>query len=99
MQQSLAHSRDDRLNTVELGKLKARDRVSNTHPGVTAEQYVQGFTRFFYARGLSDTPRHECRGVAAMLSKFGVEGEARPISSPRHTANLKTNAQDDRRLS
>jgi hypothetical protein len=77
MQQSLATTAAmTGLNTVELGKLKgAAIDFANTHPGVTAEQYVQGFTQM--RETFQDTTKAmKAEDTAAMLSKFGVDGEA-----------------------
>ncbi len=46
---------------------------SNTHPGVTAEQYVEGFTRM--RETFQDTNKaFQAENVAAMLARFGVDG-------------------------
>lgn len=64
------------LNNVELAKLKETAiAFSNTHPGVTADQYVEGFTRM--REVFQDTNKAmDAEGAAAMLSRFGIEGEA-----------------------
>ncbi|MFZ0889586.1 MAG: hypothetical protein WA005_14115, partial [Candidatus Binataceae bacterium] len=64
------------LSNQELVKLKqtAID-FSNTHPGVTADQYVVGFTRM--REIFQDTNKAmAAEGTAAMLSRFGIETSA-----------------------
>jgi hypothetical protein len=64
------------LNTEALGKLKdTAIEFSNTHPGVTAEQYVQGFTRM-RETWQDTTAAMKAEDTAAMLTRFGVDGEA-----------------------
>ena len=64
------------LNAVELGKLKdTAIEFSNTHPGIAVEGWIGGFTRM---RELYQDTNKAIAGedTAAMLAKFGVDGEA-----------------------
>jgi hypothetical protein len=64
------------LNAVELGKLKdTAVAFSNTHAGVTTEGWIGGFTRL---REVYQDTNKAIAGedTAAMLAKFGVDGEA-----------------------
>jgi hypothetical protein len=64
------------LSNTELAKLKetAID-FSNTHPGVTTEQWIDGLTRM---RGIFQDTNKAIEGedTAAMLSRFGIDGAA-----------------------
>lgn len=64
------------LAASELAKLKETAiAFSNTHPGITAEQYVSGFTRM--REIFQDTNKAlSAEDTAAMLTRFGVDGEA-----------------------
>ena len=60
----------------QLGELKDRAiAFSNTHAGVTAEQWAEGFTRF---SGVFEKTGDAMKAsdVAGMLSRFGVDGSA-----------------------
>ena len=64
---------------------------SNTHPGVTAEQYVGSFTRM--REVFQDTTKAmDATGAAAMLTRFGVEGEAATNLFTAAFSNLHTEA-------
>jgi hypothetical protein len=64
---------------------------SNTHPGVTAEQYVGSFTRM--KEVFQDTDKAiGATGAAAMLTRFGIEGEAATNLFTAAYANLHTEA-------
>ena len=76
----------------ELAKLKetAID-FSNHHPGTTAEQYVSGFTRM--REIFQDTNKAmKAEDTAAMLTRFGFEGEAATNLFGAAYANLGVDA-------
>jgi hypothetical protein len=76
-----------------LDKIKERAAAfANTHPGVTAEQWVAGLTRM---RGIfQDTMRAiAAEDTAAMLSRFGVDGSAAANLLAASWTNLRSLAQ------
>jgi hypothetical protein len=80
------------LTSDKLADLKKNAiEFSNTHPGVTAEQYVGSFTRM--REVFQDTDKAiGATGAAAMLTRFGIEGEAATNLFTAAFANLHTEA-------
>ncbi len=80
------------LSNTELGKLKeTANAFSNTHPGVIADQYVQGFTRM--REIFQDTNKAmKAEDTAAMLTRFGIDGAAATNIFGAAWANLGVDA-------
>ncbi len=80
------------LTSDKLADLKKNAiEFSNTHPGVTAEQYVGSFTRM--KEVFQDTTKAmDATGTAAMLTRFNVDGEAATNLFTAAFANLHTEA-------
>ncbi len=82
------------LTNNELADLKETAiAFSQTHPGTTAEQYVEGFTRM--REIFQDTKKAmDAEGAAAMLSRFGIQGEAATNLFTAAFSNLHVAAAD-----
>lgn len=81
------------LSGQALGELKERAiEFSATHPGTTAEEWIQGFTRF---RGIfQDTAKAmQAEDVAAMLGRLGVDTGSATRLIQTNFSNLNVSAQ------